>query len=374
MPRADEVDRKKAALRRSLLAWFRRHARELPWRRSKDPYRVWLSEIMLQQTRVETVIPYYERFTAAFATVQDLAAATDDQVLKLWEGLGYYSRARNLRATAKIVVEGYGGRFPEDAEALQQLPGLGRYSAGAVASIAFGQPVPVLDGNVRRVLTRVFAIRRQADDPQLTKELWSLAERLVAPRVPGDFNQALMELGACRCTPATPDCVHCPLRRSCDAHKQGIQTKLPLRRKKKGIPHYEVVAAALERDGRYLFGKRPTTAMLGGLWELPGGKVKPEEPHSRALRRELVEKLGVEIDVGDLAATVVHRYTHFYITLYVYRGTLQSATPEAREHDELKWISPEEIGQHAFPTSTRKALARIVEACAEDGAAEPDRG
>jgi len=360
VPHLDEVDRKKTALRRSLLAWFRRHARDLPWRRTKDPYCVWLSEIMLQQTRVETVIPYYERFTAAFPTVHDLAAATGDEVLKLWEGLGYYSRARNLHTAAKIVVEQFDGRFPEDAQALQQLPGLGRYSAGAVASIAFGQPVPVLDGNVRRVLTRVFAIGRQADDPELTKALWFLAERLVAPRTPGNFNQALMELGALVCAPETPDCDHCPLRRHCDAHRRGLQSELPLRKGKKSIPHFEVVAAALEHDGRYLFAKRPTTAMLGGLWELPGGKVKAGEPHPQALRRELVEKLGVELEVGDLAATVVHRYTHFYITLYVYRGSLQAGTPEAREHDELKWLSPGEIGQYALPTSTRKALARIV--------------
>ena len=284
----------KTHLRRCLLAWFRRHARDLPWRRTRDPYRIWLSEVLLQQTRIETARPYYERFVKAFPTVRDLAAASQDRVLKLWEGLGYYGRTRNLLRAAKIIVADRGRRFPTTAHGWQSLPGVGRYTAGAIASIAFGERVPVLDGNVKRVLARLFNIGKCTDDPRTVRLLWSLAEALVPARSPGDFNQALMELGARICTPRNPKCDVCPARRHCQARALGRQNRLPVRRRKKPLPHYDIVAAAIEKNGRYLFGKRPARDMLGGMWELPGGKVEAGETHAQALAREIRESWGLK--------------------------------------------------------------------------------
>ncbi|MBI3119584.1 MAG: A/G-specific adenine glycosylase, partial [Candidatus Hydrogenedentes bacterium] len=218
-----------AAIRRALLAWYRQEARDLPWRRTADPYRIWISEVMLQQTRVDQGLPYYERFLDAFPDLATLAAASEDQVLKAWEGLGYYTRARNLHKTAQTVAEQHGGKLPERAELLQLLPGVGRYTAGAIASICFGERVPVLDGNVKRVLARVHRIEDSIDDPATEKELWILAAELVPPRGPGEFNQSMMELGARLCTPKKPRCEECPVSAHCSAFAAGVQELLPAR-------------------------------------------------------------------------------------------------------------------------------------------------
>jgi A/G-specific adenine glycosylase len=223
----------KRRVRAALLRWYRANRRDLPWRRTRDPYRIWLSEILLQQTRVETGLPYYERFVAAFPTVADLAAAPLDRVLKLWDGLGYYTRARNLHRAARLVVHERGGVLPRTAEQWQQLPGIGRYTAGAIASIAFDAAVPVVDGNVKRVFARVFCIERCIDAPAIQTELWRIAADLLPPTAPGDFNQSLMELGARLCTPRKPRCADCPIRRCCAAHAAGAQDRLPRRRPKK---------------------------------------------------------------------------------------------------------------------------------------------
>ena len=345
-----------AAIRRALLRWFRRDARDLPWRRTDDPYKIWLSEVMLQQTRVEQGLPYYERFVAAFPTVRDLAAASDSQVMKLWEGLGYYTRARNLHEAAKRIVHDYGGQLPRQAELLRLLPGVGRYTAAAIASIAFGERAAVLDGNVKRVLSRLFNVSACIDETETANELWRMAENLVSPRNPGDFNQALMELGARICTPKNPRCEECPVASYCEAHALGVETSRPVRKPKKTPPHHEVVVAAIRKNGRYLIGKRPPGGLLGGLWEFPGGKVRPGETHEQALRRECREELGIAIRTGGLVACVKHAYTHFRVTLNVYRCTQSGGEVHAKTHTEFAWVLPSQFAGYAFPKGNHKFL------------------
>jgi len=341
---------------RGLLAWYRVHRREMPWRGHPDPYAVWVSEIMLQQTRVDTVRPYFARFVARFPSPASLAAADDDALLKHWEGLGYYGRARHLRQAAREVVARHGGELPRSVAALTALPGIGPYTAAAVASIAFGERVAVLDGNVKRVLARLFALDDCIDDPATERELWRLAQTLVPPRGPGDFNQAMMELGARVCTPRAPACMACPVASECRAHAEGREAELPVRKPKAATPLHEIVTAVIERDGCFLVGRRPHGGMLGGLWEFPGGKVEKGEDHALALARECREELGVEVCAGGLVACVRHAYTHFRIVMSVYRCAITAGEPAALAHTELRWVSPEAFDTLAFPKANHKFL------------------
>ncbi|MCL4693218.1 MAG: A/G-specific adenine glycosylase [Candidatus Hydrogenedentes bacterium] len=352
----ESAKKKRAAIRRGLLAWYRREARDLPWRRTKDPYAVWLSEIMLQQTRVDQGTPYFERFIAAFPTVQALAAAKDAQVLKLWEGLGYYSRARNLHRAAKIVAHEMDGAFPATAEAWRALPGVGRYTAGAIASIAFDEPVAVLDGNVIRVLSRIFDITESTDDTRTRDRLWEIAETLVPQKSPGDFNQAMMELGARVCTPRAPQCAECPVRLHCDALSKGVQEQRPVRKKKAATPHYEYVVGVIPKNGRYLLAKRPDNGLLGGMWEFPGGPVLSGETHQAALKRILREEFGVTVKPGGLIAVVNHAYSHFKVTMNVYRCDWISGTPTPAAHTKMKWVPRSRFANYAFPKANHKFL------------------
>lgn len=357
-PRADRKG-KQAALRRVLLGWFAREARDLPWRRTSDPYRIWLSEIMLQQTRVEAVIPYYERFLKAFSTVQDLAAAREDAVLKAWEGLGYYSRARNLHKAAKVVVGEHGGQLPKTAEQWRRLPGIGPYTAGAIASIASGLAEPAVDGNVLRVLSRIFGIGECIDESATKERIGSIAAALLARKQAGAFNQALMDLGARICIPRRPRCVACPVSRWCDAYQQGIQDQLPIRTAKKAIPHYDIVVAAIRRKGRYLIGKRPISGLLGGLWEFPGGKIESGETQEQALLREVREETRLDVHVAERIATVDHTYSHFAVTLHVYACEVIAGRAKAHFHTELKWVLRSQLDGYAFPAANRRFLDRL---------------
>lgn len=269
---------------RDLLKWYRRHRRDLPWRRSRDPYAVWLSEMMLQQTQVATVIPYYQRFLGAFPTVHSLAAAPLERVLALWAGLGYYARARNLHAAAIQVVTRHGGKFPDTVAGLLSLPGIGRYTAGAIASIAFDRRAPIVDGNVARVLARLFLIRTPIKTPATQKRLWSLAESLLPARACGDFNQALMELGATVCTPGSPRCESCPLQRTCAARAANIVGQIPRRARPPALRRMHVVVAALHDADRYLFERRPDNGLWGGLWQWPTIERGDEESDATLLK------------------------------------------------------------------------------------------
>jgi A/G-specific adenine glycosylase len=342
----------------ALLTWYDHVKADLPWRRSTDPYFVWLSEIMLQQTQVNTVIPYFERFTAAFPTVEALAAAPLERVLKQWEGLGYYSRARNLhRAAGKIAAL---GEFPQTAEALEKLPGIGRYTAGAIASIAFNEAVPVVDGNVIRVLTRLYDIDRDTTTPAVQNELWDKAAALVPPDRPGDYNQAIMELGRTLCRPRAPQCPYCPLKTDCAAYDRGTQEQRPVKRKAPTAPHYDVGAAVIWRNGsEFLIAQRQPEGLLGGLWEFPGGKIEPGETMPECVARELREELAVEVEVGELLCKVKHAFTHFKITLYAYECQLIEGTPQAIGCADWRWVTLDTIDQFAFGAADRQVIAEL---------------
>ena len=311
---------------------------------------------MLQQTRVETVIPYYERFHRAFPTVQSLAYAKADRVMKLWEGLGYYTRARNLMKTARIVVRDYRGEFPKTLREWLALPGIGRYTAGAVVSIAFQLPAPVLDGNVKRVLSRIFMIAGNLSRGDTVNALWETATALVPSRSPGDFNQAMMELGARICTPKNPNCRDCPIRKWCGAFSENRVAEFPARRLHKTIPRAVVVAAAIRKNGRYLMGKRPPHSMLAGLWEFPGGKVEAGESHQQALMREIREELGIDVEVGDLITSVDHAYSHLTVTIHLYQCLHVKGKPKPLYHSEIKWIPRSHLTRYALPAANIKFL------------------
>ncbi|MEL6138661.1 MAG: A/G-specific adenine glycosylase [Cyanobacteria bacterium J06628_6] len=345
------------ALRSQLLTWYAQSGRDLPWRRTRDPYAIWVSEIMLQQTQVKTVIPYYERWLQQFPTVAALAAANQQQVLKAWEGLGYYARARNLHRAAQQVVAEYGGQFPQRFEQVVALAGIGRTTAGGILSAAFNQPVAILDGNVKRVLARLVALPvppKRAIDP-----LWRLSDQLIDPASPRDFNQALMDLGATLCTRHRPACLQCPWQTHCTAYQNNRQSELPMTESRGPLPHKIIgVAVIYGQDGRILIDRRKQEGLLGGLWEFPGGKVEPGETLEACVQREIKEELDVEIEVQSQLMTVEHAYTHFRVTLNVFNCLHLSGEPKPLECDEIRWVTLAEIDQYPFP----KANGQIIEA------------
>jgi len=332
---------------RQILAWYGKHARRLPWRGSSDPYAVWVSEIMLQQTRVETVIPYYERWMNRFPTIGALAAATDQDVLKVWEGLGYYSRARNLHKAAQTVVEHYHGTIPQTRGELEKLPGVGRYTAGAIASMAFGLDEPALDGNLKRVLARVFNLTMNLKTPEGQLGLEKLLAENLPPGQAGDFNQAMMDLGATICTPRDPQCTVCPVNGICLAKALNVQTERPVTPARLPVPHHTVTAAVIQRDGRVLITRRPVNGLLGGMWEFPGGKQEPGEMLEECLVREIREELGVTLAVGSELGVYKHAYTHFKVTLHAFWCALTGEEPRRVEVDDLRWVLPNELSH--FP-------------------------
>ena len=340
-----------------LLDWYAHHRRDLPWRRTRDPYAIWVSEIMLQQTRVETVLAYYERFMARFPTLADLAVAPLDDVLKAWEGLGYYARARNLHSAARQVVMQDHSEMPRTPEALRRLPGVGQYTAAAVASIAFGYDAIALDGNLRRVLCRLFAIDDDPGRPNTQRALERLAELMMPPGRAGDFNQALMDLGAMLCT-KTPRCLLCPVDDWCWARREGIQNALPIRATRTRRPHRDVTAGIIwDGDGHFLITQRPLDGMLGGLWEFPGGKRRPGEALPACLHREIYEELRIEIQIGELLCRVEHAFTHFYMTLYAFECTWLRGDPQLLGCTDLRWVTLDHLDTYAFPVADQKIIS-----------------
>jgi A/G-specific adenine glycosylase len=344
-----------------ILDWYARNRRELPWRGHLDPYAVWVSEIMLQQTRVETVVPYFNRWMEHFPSVQRLASSTEQDALLLWEGLGYYSRARNLYKAARIVVDIYNGELPHDLTLLRKLPGIGRYTAGAIASMAFGLDVATLDGNLRRIFARVFDVAEPADAPAGERILWALAEKHLPKGHAGDYNQALMDLGASLCLPRNPACLLCPLRGFCKARVLGLQEQRPVLKPKAEVPHFTVTAAVLIRDGRILLAKRPSKGLLGGMWEFPGGKVETGESLEACLAREIWEELGAGIRVGDPFGIYHHAYTHFRITLHAFLCQLIDGEPRPVEAAGLVWVVPSELGNYPMGKVDRQIAGRYNE-------------
>jgi A/G-specific adenine glycosylase len=348
------------SLAKKILRWYARHARALPWRGGTDPYAVWVSEIMLQQTRVETVAPYFARWMERFPSLPDLAAASEQEVLSLWEGLGYYSRARNLHRAARTVVLQFGGQLPRSLDSLRALPGIGRYTAGAIASIAFGVDAAALDGNIRRVLSRLFDVDAPADTPAGEKILWSLAEELLPPGRAGDFNQALMDLGASTCLPKNPRCLLCPLTENCLARQRGVQEQRPVLKPKAEVPHYIVTAAVIRRGEKILLAQRPADGLLGGLWEFPGGKTEPGESLAECLRREIREELGARITVREPFGVYRHAYTHFRITLHAFLCELASGEPRPLQAAAVVWLSASELAGYPMGKVDRQIARKIV--------------
>ena len=347
-----------------ILDWYDKHARSLPWRSfpggQVDPYAVWVSEIMLQQTRVETVIPYYERWLALFPSVAALAGASQQSVLSAWEGLGYYSRARNLHRAAKMVVGEFGGEIPRDVAQLRRLPGVGRYTAAAIAAIAFNQDVATLDGNLRRVFSRVFDVSAPADSPAGEQTLWALAqshlpnpENTGASGRAGDYSQALMDLGASVCLPKNPLCLLCPLNELCQARALGVQEQRPILKPKPAVPHKFKAAAVVVQDGGALLSQRPAKGLLGGLWEFPSAEVDADSPEALVAAIET----GYRLRVRPLArlGEFRHAYTHFTLTESAWRCELIQKTDDA----SVQWVSLDELGDYPMGKVDR-AIARLL--------------
>ncbi len=356
-----------------LLHWWDDGHADLPWRGLREPYPIWISEVMAQQTQLATVIPYFERWMDRFPSVAALAAAPLDDVLKLWEGLGYYSRARNLHAAAREVVERLDGELPRSAAGLQQLPGIGRYTAGSIASICYDEPAAAVDGNVTRVLTRLFDLDGDISRTAVKNELWRLAEALVPDRRPGDYNQALMELGQAICTPRTPACAACPLAAHCLARRRGTQHERPVRPARPTIPHVDVVAGVIWREavGRepLLITRRPLDGMLGGLWEFPGGKQENGESPAEALAREIREEMGIQIDVpgGRPFVAVKHTYTHFRITLHALHAIYRAGEIQHIGVYDHAWVTLADLSRYAFAATDKKIIEALRRAADPDG-------
>ena len=326
---------------------------------TRDPYHIWVSEIMLQQTQVDTVIPYYHRFLKEFPSVEALAQADLHDVLMVWENLGYYGRARNLHKAARIISHEFGGAMPDTWDDLIALPGIGPYTAGAILSIAFGKRYPAVDGNARRVLSRLFAVDDPVDRPETQRTLYELAEGLTPPDSPGIFCQALMDLGSLICMPGNPRCCDCPVCNHCLACERNVQRCLPVISKKNKIPHKDAVAAILcDFRNRVLVVRRPAGGLLGSLWRFPGGFPREGEPLTDGLRRMVLEELGLKINVrDDVTASVKHAYTHFSMTLHIFRCTHNGAEPDPILCREWQWIAPEDFKKLPFSRAERKVIA-----------------
>ena len=373
------------AIAQRLLAWAHERLPEYPWRRADDPYAVWVAVVMLQQTQMATVLPYYQSFLARFPAPHDLAAAELGDVLKVWEGLGYYARARNLHAAARLVMTRYGGKLPIDYQQLVALPGIGDYTAGAILSIAFGRDEPAVDGNVRRVLCRLFAVEGNPRRAAIRRRLWDLARCLLPPGRAGDFNEALMYLGAEVCRPDRPDCGElgeavCPLAGLCEAERLGLQEQLPWRAPRRTVPHYDVAAAVIwGDDGRLLIAQRLADDMLGGMWEFPGGRREPGESLAECLRREIMEELGLGIEVGGRLTTVRHAYSHFRITLHAFHcrpvgGPSAGWEPQPLGCADWRWVRFAELSDFPFAVADQRIIAALRNAKMSGHLLSPEHG
>ncbi|NOZ75486.1 MAG: A/G-specific adenine glycosylase, partial [FCB group bacterium] len=330
-----------------LLNWYRDHHRDLPWRNTNDPYRIWLSEVMLQQTQVMTVIPYYHRWLHRFPTLKSVANADRETLLKVWEGLGYYQRCRNFHRAAVMIQDKYQGIIPSDYKQFRALPGVGDYTVAAVLSMAFHQSLPVLDGNVKRFLARYFGMRNLS--PFNLRRQQSFLEKAIQPVEPGIFNQAIMEVGSRICRPRNPNCDQCPVADTCQARVRGNVETYPQKTKRKTPPHYNVVIGLLWNKERFLITRRAENGHLGGLWELPGGKIEPGETAEMALRREFIEECRVHIVPGSRVGVVRHTYSHFSIRIALFHCFLVNENEPVIPLQPHRWIQPENVNDYPFP-------------------------
>lgn len=346
-------------MRPMLLNWYRSEGRHLPWRQTQNPYHIWISEVMLQQTQVKTVIPYYQRWLEAFPSVTALATAELQTVLKAWQGLGYYARARNIHKAAQIIVDQHNGIFPNTMPEVLALPGIGRTTAGGILSAAFDQPWSILDGNVKRILVRLVALLGLPK--KHLKDLWSLSDELLDEQKARDFNQAIMDLGATVCLPRNPNCSACPWTNHCLAYRLDMQTELPMTENRTPIPHKIIGVAVIKNDkGEILIDRRRPEGLLGGMWEFPGGKVEPGETIEDCIAREIQEELAIAIKVGPHLTTVNHAYSHFKVTLHVHWCDYESGDPKPIECDEIQWVMPSELHNYPFPKANEHIINAII--------------
>jgi A/G-specific adenine glycosylase len=342
-----------------LLRWFASHRRDLPWRKNRSLYRVWVAEVMLQQTQVNTVLPYYRRFLKRFPTLRRLAAASLQDVLKAWEGLGYYSRARNLWLAAGMVRDEHNGRIPTSYAGFRKLPGVGEYTAAAVLSIACGRVLAAVDGNVLRVICRWQGITADIRQRTTQDAVRTFLQAIIPPEAPGAFNESLMELGALVCTPKNPLCQQCPLQNGCHALRHRQTALLPVKNRQRPAPVYQVALAVIIRGGKVFIQQRPEKGHLGGLWEFPGGKCWVGEKPESALVRECREELGVKVEIVSKLAEVRHAYSHFKVHLHVYAcrplsGRILCSQPHA-------WIGIGELDKYPFPAANHKFFPQLLE-------------
>ncbi|MFO1518278.1 MAG: A/G-specific adenine glycosylase [bacterium] len=348
----------KKNFQKTLLAWYRKHKRDLPWRKTRDPYAVWISEIMLQQTQVAAVIDYYLRFLKRFPNVDSLAQATEEDVLALWSGLGYYSRAKNLHKAAQAIVREHRGKFPKDPESIEALPGIGRYTLGAIASIAFEIPLALVDGNVIRVYSRLFAKRGSPKESKFQKEIWKIAEQLVSADSPGDFNQGLMELGATLCTPQNPLCLLCPVQGFCKGRLEDPE-KFPEKKKGPETKLLERVAAVIEKDGKVLLTLSEENRWMKGLWQLPS--LFPENGDSPAASlASLLKKMGLISSLSSPLKSHTHAITHHRITIHPFWVQNPQGKMKKEAATRWEWFSPSQLGETALPSADRKILQNFV--------------
>jgi A/G-specific adenine glycosylase len=343
-----------------LISWFKEEQRDLPWRKDQDPYKVWVSEIMLQQTRVDTVIPYFNRFIEWFPTIEDLASAEEDKVLKAWEGLGYYSRVRNLQSAVKEVYEKYNGEVPNTPEEIAGLKGVGPYTAGAILSIAYGMPEPAVDGNVMRVLSRILSIWEDIAK-QSSRKIFEKAVRvLISHQDPSAFNQALMELGALICTPTSPSCLLCPVRDHCQAFEEGVQNELPIKTKKNKPRNVQLAAVILtDVDGKILIHKRPSTGLLANLWEFPNVEINhPLQTGREQIGELFTQSFNLRMNLEKNIGQIEHVFSHLVWDILVYTGKINSRFEES---DVWKTVSFKEMNEYAFPVSYQKILKLYLE-------------
>jgi len=342
----------------NLLEWFSKNKRDLPWRKTKNPYHIWISEVMLQQTQVATVIPYYHRFVEKFPTITALAEANTDDLMKCWEGLGYYARARNLQHAAQTILREHNGMLPQTRNDLQTLKGFGAYTSASVASLAFGEDCAAVDGNVLRVFARLYAIQEDIRQQTTKSKIEALATLNLPKGRAGEFNEALMELGATLCTPKQPQCSACPLNQDCAAFQRQEVSLYPFKSPKPKLPHKEIAIGIVQREDKVLIALRPSEGLLGNLWEFPGGKREPHESLADCCKREVEEETGLQVEVGECIAMVKHTYTHFKITLHAFLCRYVSGEASPKSSQEIRWVKLDELKQFAFP----KANQRVIQA------------
>lgn len=355
----------KSTIHTPLLTWYDQHHRNLPWRQTSDPYAVWVSEVMLQQTQVNTVIPYFQRFLEKYPTIQDLAASDLQTVLKKWEGLGYYGRARNMHRAAHIVLHEHQGRFPDTWEHIHALPGVGDYIAAAVLSIAFNSPYAVVDGNVKRVLARLFRLNTPVNQSKHGNTFKKHADKLLFKPDPGRYNQAMMELGALVCTPYSPLCATCPIHSACKAYQSSTVDLFPKRVKAKKTPLYNIAIGVVLKNNKVLITQRRNDGLLGGLWEFPGGKIKDKETSNDACIRELKEETGLDVFVLQYLTQIKHAYTHFKIVADVFICGYVSGIVALNGPVDHKWITLEQINDYPFPKANHKFIPNLKKAINE---------